>query len=311
MHGFKPASKKPEILPAFPHRLLHTSSMRFRARGFTLIELLIVIAIIAILAALLLPALVRAREEGRGTVSLNNLRQLTLAMHVYAGDHDDLLPYNMGGPETLKTIETGEYLNWVNNVMTWNLDPENTNTMLVTIGGLGPYVSGTAKVFKCPSDNTLSTVQRKAGWTARTRSYSMNAMLGNAGEFMEGGSNKNNPGYKQFLRLADVTDPSRIFAFVEEHPDSIYDGYFLNKFHDYRWNDLPASFHNGKACFTFADGHVEAHRWRNGATMPPPQPDSAGLPITLLPGERADFYWVLSRTSELIPAEEVPTAASY
>src|SRR5436190_22877074 len=112
------SKKRLKFLPAFRHRLFHTFFMRFRARGFTLIELLIVIAIIAILAALLLPALVRARQEGRGTVSLNNLRQLTLAMHVYAGDHDDLLPYNMGGPETLKTIAAGEYLNWVNNVMT-------------------------------------------------------------------------------------------------------------------------------------------------------------------------------------------------
>jgi prepilin-type N-terminal cleavage/methylation domain-containing protein/prepilin-type processing-associated H-X9-DG protein len=299
------------LLPAIPRNLRHISVMRFRARGFTLIELLIVIAIIAILAALLLPSLVRAREEGRGIVSLSNLRQLTLAMHIYAGDHDDVLPYNLGGPETLQTIASGEYLNWVNNVMTWNLDTENTNTMLVTIGGLGPYVSGTAKVFKCPSDNILSEVQRKAGWTARTRSYSMNAMLGNAGEFLVNGSNKNNPGYKQFLRMADVTDPSRIFAFVEEHPDSIYDGYFLNKYHSYTWNDLPASFHNGKANFTFVDGSAEAHRWRNGRTSPPPQPDAAGLPISLLPGERADFYWVLSRTSVLTPSEEAPTAASH
>ncbi len=286
--------------------------MRFRARGFTLIELLIVIAIIAILAALLLPALVRAREEGRGTISLNNLRQLSLAMHLYAGDHDDRLPYNMGVKETHETVSSGQYLNWVNNVMSWELDAENTNTTLLTIGGLGPYVNGTAKTFKCPSDNVLSEAQRKAGWKERVRSYSMNAMLGNAGEFMENGGNKNNPGYKQFLRLADVPDPSRIFAFVEEHPDSIDDGYFLNRFQGYTWNDLPASCHNGKACFTFADGHAETRRWRNGGTTPPAQPDAAGLPRFILPGQRADFYWVLSRTSVLNPSDEGPvTAASY
>ena len=275
-------------------------------------ELLITIAIIAILAALLLPTLSRAREEGRGIVSLSNLRQLTFAMHVYAGDHDDHLPYNMGVEGTHNTVASGEYLNWVNNVMNWELDEENTNTTLLTIGGLGPYVAEVGKVFKCPSDNVLSERQRKAGWTMRVRSYSMNAMLGNAGEFMEGGSNKNNPGYKQFLRLGDVKEPSRIFAFVEEHPDSIDDGYFLNKFHSYSWNDLPASYHNGKASFSFADGHSESRRWRNGSTAPPPQPDAAGLPISILPGQRSDFYWVLSRTSVLAPREETPaTAASY
>lgn len=289
--------------------------MRFRARGFTLIELLVVIAIIAILAALLLPALVRAREEGRGTVSFSNLRQLTFAMHIYAGDHDDLLPYNMGVDGTHNTVAAGEYLNWVNNVMSWNLDAENTNTTLLTIGGLGPYVSGTARVFKCPSDKALSEVQRKAGWTERVRSYSLNAMLGNAGEFMENGGNKNNPGYRQFLRLGDVPEPSRIFSFVEEHPDSIDDGYFLNRYptapnYTNEWNDLPASYHNQKAVFAFADGHVESHRWQNGSTMPASQPDAAGLPFKIPYGQRADFKWVLSRMSVFEEAPKPPTAAA-
>jgi prepilin-type processing-associated H-X9-DG protein len=88
---------------------------------------------------------------------------------------------------------------------------------------------------------------------------------------------------------------------VEEHPDSINDGYFINKFSYYEWLDLPASYHNGGANFTFADGHAEYHRWRLGSTKPPPRPDAAQLPLELPPGERADLYWVLSRTSVAHP----------
>lgn len=60
-------------------------------RGFTLIELLVVIAIIAVLASLLLPALAGAREKSRGIACVNNLRQMGIAIHTYAGDHDDRL----------------------------------------------------------------------------------------------------------------------------------------------------------------------------------------------------------------------------
>src|SRR5450432_4604715 len=74
-----------------------TSTMNFpgatpRRRAFTLIELLVVIAIIAILAALLLPVLARAKQRAQLAVDLNNTRQILLATHLYAGDNNDYLP---------------------------------------------------------------------------------------------------------------------------------------------------------------------------------------------------------------------------
>ena len=67
-------------------------SRQRQVRGFTLIELLVVVAIIAVLAALLLPSLGTARERARTIVCANNLRQMITAVHLYAGEHDDYLP---------------------------------------------------------------------------------------------------------------------------------------------------------------------------------------------------------------------------
>jgi len=173
----------------------------------------------------------------------------------------------------------------------------DTNTAQLGKGGLGPYLSGVISLFKCPSDNVLSAVQRDAGWSSRVRSISMNAMLGNAGEFMNGAANTNNPGYKQFFHVGDVPDPSRIFTFIEEHPDSINDGYFLNRFGSHEWIDLPASFHRGGANLAYVDGHAELHSWRFAHTKVPAAPDAADLPFEAKDGERGDLYWILSRTS--------------
>ena len=287
---------------------MSTCSNKVRQTGFTLIELLVVIAIIAVLAALLLPALSKARARAEGIACLNNTRQLTLAWQLYADEHEGRLPYNLG----LNGAAFRTNINWVNNVMTWDVSSDNTNLATITGASLGPYVSGNTGIYRCPSDRVLSVVQSAAGWDHRIRSYSMNAMIGNAGAFSASGVNVNNPGYKQFFKSTQIPHPADIFVFLDEHPDSIDDGYFLNKdvqtgyggYTGYagtaQWLDLPASYHNNSTAFSFADGHASLHHWLKATTIRPPLPNGANLPIQIPAtpaAEQSDFEWVLTHMS--------------
>lgn len=271
--------------------------------GFTLMELMAVMAIISVLAAIILPALANARERSRSIYCVNNTRQLTLAWHLYADDHEGMLPYNVPMETPARTN-----LNWVNNVMTWDLSPDNTNLNTISEAALGPYVLGVTSIYRCPSDRVLSAVQIAAGWTQRIRSYSMNAMVGNMGS--SNSVNANNPGYRQFLNLDQIAHPTEIFVFLDEHPDSIDDGYFIDtepassainmsSVPINEWRDLPASYHNRSAAFCFADGHASLHHWQNGSTIAPATPYEANLPIQIPNSatEDSDFEWLIEHMS--------------
>jgi prepilin-type processing-associated H-X9-DG protein len=159
-------------------------------------------------------------------------------------------------------------------------------------------------------------MQRAAGWNQRLRSYSMNAMVGDAGTASATGVNVNNPGYKQFFKIGQIPHPTDIFVFLDEHPDSIEDGYFLNreswaanngygsdvysKRPGDEWTRLPASYHNRAAAFSFGDGHASLHRWLKSSTILPPEAYAASLPIQIPAkpaGESADFDWMMDHMS--------------
>jgi prepilin-type N-terminal cleavage/methylation domain-containing protein len=268
-------------------------------RGFTLIELMTVVAIIAILSSILLPALSKAKAKAQGLTSLNNTKQLTVAWMIYADDHNGVLAYNLGA--TITSNNPPMELNWVNNVLDWSTtsptSSDNTNSSKLVETGIGPYASKDPNIYRCPSDRALSDVQKGAGWSSRVRSYSMNAMIGDAGAYSQGGYNKNNPEYVQFFKYAAIPRPSDIFVFVEEHADSIDDGYFVNNADYLAWKNLPASHHDGAGTFSFTDGHGENHRWRRQSTQPLAEPYASRLPIKLSPNDIQDFDWVVSAMS--------------
>jgi prepilin-type processing-associated H-X9-DG protein len=81
-------------------------------------------------------------------------------------------------------------------------------------------------------------------------------------------------------------------------PDSINDGYFLDKDDSYQWTDLPAAWHQGRMNLSFADGHLETHKWRYASTKPPARPDAAHLPFAIPPAEQGDFDWLMGHMGE-------------
>ncbi len=274
----KPANNSPA-----PHR-----------QAFSLLELLVVVAIIAILSSILLPALARAKSRAQGVYSLNNTRQLTVATFIYSDDHRGNLPYNF---EKRNASSTVMEKNWANNVLDWELSPDNTNSAALLASGIGPYTGGSASVYRCPTDFNVSSIQSSAGWDKRARSYSMNAMVGDAGITTQQGYNENNPAYLQFFNHTSIPRPSDIFMFIEEHPNTIQDGYFLNRSDTPEWKDLPSSDHDGSGVLSFADGHSEMHRWRRASTRQPVQPGVVLPPKALKSYDLQDFLWVLSTMS--------------
>jgi len=163
--------------------------------------------------------------------------------------------------------------------------PAAINPDLIKAGLIFSYAPNLG-IFKCPADK-----KKAVNGALTVRSMSMNAMVGDPGEL----TNRFNPDYVQFFKTADIGKPSDTFVFLDEHPDTINDGFFVNRLNDYTWGNLPASYHNGAANLSYADGHIASHRWQIADTIRPPV--QGGVGGTFPANPTTDFDWLKERTS--------------
>jgi prepilin-type processing-associated H-X9-DG protein len=273
--------------------------------------LLVVIAIIAILAAMILPALSKAKEKAQGVAAMNNLRQCMIGWKIYSGDNAEFLPPNP---------DYNSYPRWVAGDMRGGsiIPPylDATNAELLIDGQysvLGPYLKNPA-VYKDPSD--LSTW----GGNARVRSFSMNQAVGPAsnGTSMDPGHNAighwlpSQPAggpWRIYLKESDMIAPGPcdLWVFIDEHPNSINDAGFAVQMPvnpaGTVFIDVPAKYHNNACAFSFADGHSEIHKWLAPQVIPPVNwaadlsPGTGGQ-LNPVPQD-PDVLWLAHRTTAL------------
>ena len=237
-------------MPAGPgKRLVPCPPLFVWSWAFTLVELLVVLGVIALLAALVLPALSKGKQTALSAACRNNLKQLQTGFLSYGHDNYDLFPSNnYVYAANLDVLVLGA--SWAPGNALLDLSTSNLEQ-----GSIFPYVPAAA-VFHCPADRSTTLNPATGALQPRVRSYSMNIWLNSLLE----------PNGARSLGEITGKPLSDVFVFIDTHQDSIGDAAFGIYQSNTRlvanyWLDTPADRHRQGANLSFLDGHVESWHW--------------------------------------------------
>jgi len=224
-----------------------------RQKAFTLIELLVVIAIIAILMAILMPALARVREQGKRAVCMGNLRQLQLAWIMYADENDDRIVNGATGFSDYENTSWASGVASHKNELAWidGFHPDDYDAQIQDImrGALFPYVRDT-DLYQCPTG-------RRGQALTYSIMFSMNAV---------------NHSWVQGVRGAFVKKRSEILPNPALRLVFIDEGYMTSDayavyYNQETWFDSPPVRHGDGVTVSYADGHTDHWKWKGTDTI--------------------------------------------
>jgi type II secretory pathway pseudopilin PulG len=284
--GRRPGEGNLPILPSSWYNRCSETASRPQA-AFTLVELVVVLGLVALGLLMLAPGLARTQPNSRTLQCLNNKRQLALACSMYTRDWNDYLVPNAPASDSR---------GWCNGQENWYVASANINPDYYTTNCFSPYVGGQLKVYKCPGDTILSDNGD------RIRSISMNCMMMGAIPVPQG--NGFNTGWKVYRTCNDLVAPTPDMAwiFADESMWSLNDGFLQMNLNGFDYPEMPAAYHGGINCFTFGDGHVEAHQWRwkrsyYAGLLSVPYAKGVTGGHWASSGLDVDYYWLKARTS--------------
>jgi hypothetical protein len=237
---------------------------------------------------MLLPAVAKAKAQGKRVRCISNQRQLATTWLLYVADNNDLLPQNglYDPPSTSVKL-------WVQGAF-WNSSVGRTDQYITdpNYAQFANYLKN-AKVYTCPAD----VLNVKIGGVdyPKTRSYSMNSYLGWFGPW----DSRLSTAYRVFRKQSEMLAqmPAGTFLFLDVNPKSIcwpFFGMHMSRESFFNW---PGSHHNRSGVVSFADGHLETHRWKDPRTIAAVSADyhkhDDAVP------RNADYQWLRERTTVL------------